>query len=217
MLFFLYLAHKFFQHFSLYIESKSVTFILDKVLTNLSLVSHSDQLVKNTVVEILVNLQLKDHIDYFILSHDGFISLLNICSFCNIDEVDKLILDILIAYVNRSESKLSRSKDRAILTKVSDEICHNVPLLSKLFNYQPETKSDLLEVINTDIIMDWIRNPSVCRISIVDLVITHSKNHWEYFATAGVNYLSDIITEENIDVYLPLFKSVILNHVKESK
>ena len=210
-------AQRIFQQFASYMEPKAVSIILDKLLANLALASGSNQLVENTAVEILVNLQLKDHISYFISSQSGFISLLNICNCYNMDELDKLILDILMVYVNRPESKSSQSKDRKILTNISEEICRSDPSLSTILTCQSEIKPDLLDVISTDITMNWITNPSTCRISIVDLVIKHSKRHCEYFTTTGISYLSNNVTEANIDLYLPLLECLTFNQNNGSK
>lgn len=215
--FMLHIAHKIFQQFTSYMEFKTISVILDKLLSNMASVGDSDQCTQNVVVEILVTLQLENHINYFMLSQSGFISLLKICNSCSIDKLDKLLLDILLTYISRLESKLSKSKDGEMLTKVSEEICQNIPSLSTLLHYQSETKSDLLEAISTDVILHWTTNPSVCRISMVSLVIRHSTRHWQHFATTGVSCLSDNVSEANIYLYLPLFKSLTFNQAKESK
>ena len=102
----------------------------------MSLAIASGKLTDNAAAEILVNLQLENHVKYFMSTRSGFISLLNICDSCNMDELDKVLLDILSACINRPESKLTQSKDRKILTDISREICQNIPSLSTLFNRQ---------------------------------------------------------------------------------
>ena len=198
-------------------EPKTISITLDKLLTDMSLGSASGKLTENTAVEILVNLQLENHIKYFVSTCTGFISLLNICNSYNMAELDKLLLDILSAYINKPESKLTQSKDRKILTNISEEICQNTPSLSILFNCNSKTKSDLLEAISTDIIMEWITNPNVHRINMVDLVVRHSTRHWQHFITNGVTCLSDNVSETNVPVYLPLIKSLTFNKAKESE
>lgn len=195
-------------------EPRTISVILDKLLTNMSLACASGKLTESNAVEILVNLQLENHIKYFTSSRSGFISLLNICISCNMDELDKLLLDILLACINRPESKLTQSKERKILSDLSGEICQNTPSLSTLFNRQSETNSVLLEAISTDIIMEWITNPSVHRINMVELVLKHSRRHWQHFITKCVSCLSDNVSETNIELYLPLIKS--LTEAKES-
>ena len=210
------IAHKVFQQLASYMETKTISVILDKLLTNMMAVS--DQLMKNTAVEILISLQLQNHINYFTSSHSGFISLISICISCNVDELDKLLLDILLAYVNGVESKASQSKDREMLRCVSQEICQSVPSLAVLvLNRQSGAEPDLLEAVSTDVIMNWIINPSVNRVSMVDLVVNNNKRHWEHFSTSGINCLSGNISEENIYLFLPLLKSLTYNHAKESK
>ena len=216
----LYIAHKIFQQFAPYMESKTVSVILDNILNNM--ISAGDQLMKNNAVEILINLQLQNHINYFTSSYSGFISLLSICISCNVDKLDKLLLDILLAYINGLKSKVKQSRDREMLTCVSQEICHSIPSLSKqLFNCQSEANSDLLEAISTDIIMDWVISPTVCRVSMVNLVVSNNKIHKEHFATTVVNCLSDNMSETNVCLYLPLFKSLFeylsCDQAKESK
>lgn len=197
-------------------DSETVSSVLDKLLTNMTLASNSNQLSRNIAVEILTDLQLENHIDYFTMSHNGLINLLNICNSYNTDELDKVLLDILLAYVHRPESKSHQSKNRKILTNISEEVCHNYPSLSALLDYQSEVKSDLLETIDKDVIMDWIVNTNNVRINIVDLVINHSKKHWEYFTISSISCLSNI-TETNICLYLPLIKSLTHHQAKESK
>ena len=216
----LYIAHKIFQQLASYMESKTVSVILDNILINM--VSVSDQLMKNNTVEILVSLRLQNHINYFISSYSGFISLLSICISCNIDELDKLVLDILFVYINGLESKVKQPKDREMLACVSQEICQIVPSLSApLLSCQSGANSDLLEAISTDIIMDWVVNPTVCRVSMVNLIVSNSKKHKEHFATTVVNCLSDNTSETNVYLYLPLFislfKSLGCDQAKESK
>ena len=188
-------------------ESTTISSILDKLLSNMSLASASGKLTGSTAVEILVNLQLENHIKYFMSTHNGFISLLNVCNSCNIDELDEMLLDILSAYINRPESKLTQSMDRKKLTNISEEIYQSTPSLHTLFNCQSETQSDLLEAISTDIIIDWITNPSVHRINMVDLLVKHSRRHWQHFIT-NVGCLSDNVSETNVHLYLPLIKSL---------
>ena len=197
-------------------DSKSVSVILDKLLTNMSLCIASNKLVEDTAVEILVNLQLENHTKYFMLSHSGFISLLHICNSYNTNELDQLLLDILSFYIHKSQSKLTQSKDRKILTKVSEEICQNTPSLSTILDSQSDTNHNLVDSVSTDVIMNWITNPSVHRINMVYLVINHSKRHWQHFITRGINCLSDNISEANICLYLPLIRS-LLNKTKESE
>lgn len=211
-----FVAHKVFQRFASYMESTTISVILDKLLTNMALASGSGQLVESTAAEILVNLQLENYINYFTLSHSGFISLLNICNSCNNNELDKMLVDVLLTYANRPESKLTQSKNRVILTDILKDICQNIPSLSTVLNYQSETKPNLIEAISTDIVVKWITNPSVYRINIINLVIKHSKRS-EHFATTIVNSLSDNISEANIHLYLPLIKSVTINQAKESE
>ena len=196
-------------------EPRNIAVILDKLLSSMSLAIASGKLMESTAVEILVNLQLENHVKYFMSTHSGFIGLLNICNSCNMDELDKLLLDILSAYVNRPESKLTQSKDRKILTEISGEICQNTPSLSTLFNHQSETTSDLLEAISIDVIMEWITNPSVHRINMVDLVLKHSRRHWQHFITKSISCLSDNVSETNIELYLPLIKSLTFSEAKE--
>lgn len=205
------IAHKIFQQLALYMESETISIILDKLLANMISAIDCDQLTEKSATKILNSLQLDNHINYFILSHSGFINLLNICNSCKVDELDQLLLDVLLTYVNRLESKLSHSNNGKVLTSVLEEICQNVPSLSKLLNRQTETKFDLLEVISTDVITDWITNPNACRISMVGLVIKHSKRHCQHFATIGIGCLSDNISEANVHLYLPLFESLTIN------
>jgi len=209
-------AHKIFQQFATFMESQTISVILDKLLTNMLLASNSNQLAEDTIVEILTNLQLENHLNYFMLSQSGFVSLLSICNSHNVDELDKILHDILLAYINRPESKLHQSKDRKILTNVSEEICYNIPSLSTLLNYQTETKFNLLETISVDVVMNWIKNPNVDRVSMVNLCINHSKIYREHFATNCIKCLSDNISETNFHLYLPLIHSLTVNQAEES-
>ena len=196
-------------------ESKTVSVILDQLLTNMSLAIASNKLVEDAAVEILVNLQLENHTKYFMLSHSGFISLLNICNSCNTDKLDKLLLDILSSCIHKPQSKLTQSKDGKMLANVLDEIYQNTPSLSKILDSQSDAKYNLVDSISTDVIMNWITNPSVNRVNMVYLVINHSKRHWQHFITRDVDCLSDNVSEANVCLYLPLIRS--LTEAKESE
>ena len=190
-------------------KSDTVSTIMDNVLSS---ILECDSEKVEVVVQLLHLLQLEEDSNQPVLSHDGFMKLLKVCSYHQSNAIDDLLLNVLRSYINTKTT--SRSENRQCLASIVEELCTINPSLTKLCStliLDHAKGHDLLSLIDTGTITDWISRPSSARVKLTELVICHCKNHMKYFIATGIDLLSEAISDnlEHGQLFLPLIKSYL--------
>ncbi|XP_065899031.1 nucleolar pre-ribosomal-associated protein 1-like isoform X3 [Dysidea avara] len=198
-----------------YMKPDAVSAIMDNILSSVLVTDECSPVKMMVVVELLHILQLGELNTQPVLSHDGFVKLLNICNSYHSDVIDDLLLNVLQAHINT----MTRSENRQCLASIAEVLCSIDPSLTKLCSEQILEGHDL-SIIDTGTIANWISHPSSARVRLTELVISNCKKHMKYFTTMGIDLLSETISDnsENILLFLPLIKSYLqLKEVQMSK
>jgi len=192
-----------------YMKLDTVSAIMDNILSS---VLECNSVKEEVVVQLLHLLQLEEYGNQPVLSHDGFMKLLKVCSCHHSNVIDDLLLNVLQSHINTKTT--SRSENRQCLASIVEDLCTINPSLTKLCSalVLDHTKGyDLLSLVDTGTITDWISHPSSARVKLTELVICHSKDHMKYFITTGIDLLSETISDnlEYVQLFLPLIKSYL--------
>jgi len=199
--------HLVLKDFVPYMKSDTVSTVMDDLLSS---VLECNSVKIDVVVQLLHLLQLGECSNQLVLlSHGGFMKLFKVCSYCHSSVIDDLLLNVLQSHINTKTT--SRSEDRHCLAIIVEELCTINPSLTKLCNdpiLDHTRGDDLLSLLDTGVITDWISHPSSARVKLTELVISHSKHHMKYFITTGKDLVSEIISDnlENVQLFLPLIK-----------
>ena len=195
-------------------KSDIISTIMDNVLSSVPVANECSSVMVENVVKVLHMLQMEQQST--LLSHDGFVKLLNICTYYNSDGLDELLLNVLQSLI--STNSVSSSENRQCLANIADELCAVDSSWTKLCGgLILDHHHDVLSLINTATLADWITHPSSVRVRLTELMISHSKEHMKYFTATGIEILCEAVANvsENIQLFLPLIKSYV--QVKDGK